>query len=176
MKIKVPLKKRINDSYNIHVQEGILADIPKYLLKNKYGKKYAIITDSNVKKLYAGKLQKHLKNHKIDSFIIPFPAGEKSKNLSTVEKICSQLNILGIDRQDCIIALGGGVTGDIAGFVASIHLRGIPFLQVPTTLLAMTDSSIGGKTGVDMSEGKNLIGTFNQPKDIFIDISTLLSL
>lgn len=174
--LRIPLKRSVNESYKIYCGEGILASLPLYLKKKKYGKKYVIITDSTVKKLYAEKLQKHLKKHGITSFIIPFPAGEKSKNLQTVEKICSQMNLMGIERGDCVIALGGGVTGDIAGFVASIYRRGIPFIQCPSTLLAMTDSSIGGKTGVDMPEGKNMIGTFTQPEDVFIDIALLVSL
>lgn len=175
-KIKIPLKKKINDSYAIYLETGLLKKIPVLLKKKKYGTKYAIITDSNVKKIYAEKLRKLLRAHDITSYVIPFSSGEKSKNIKTVEKICSQLSILGIERTDCIIALGGGVTGDLAGFIAAIYLRGIPYIQIPTTLLAMTDSSIGGKTGVDTNEGKNLLGCFKQPKDVFIDPALLLSL
>lgn len=174
--IKIPLKKSVNESYKIYLESGILKRVPEFLLKNNYGNKYVIITDSNVKKLYAEKLQKLLSNNNIVSYIISFPAGEKSKSLQQTEKICSQMNILGIERSDCIIALGGGVTGDLAGFIASIYLRGINYIQIPTSLLAMTDSSIGGKTGVDTESGKNLIGCFKQPKAVFIDPSLLLSL
>ncbi|MBA4336708.1 3-dehydroquinate synthase [bacterium] len=139
------------------------------LKSSNLGKKYAIITDSNVKKLYAEKLQKDLKKADIESVIISFPYGEKNKNFQTVEKILDQLFKEEFHRDDAIIALGGGVTGDIAGFTASIYMRGLPYIQIPTTLLAMVDSSIGGKTGIDSKWGKNLIGTFYQPKKVYIN-------
>lgn len=176
MKIKIPLKKTSDDSYKIHLRAGLMESLPALLLKDNYGRKYAIVTDSNVKKLYGEKMQKLLAENGIYSVVVPFPAGESNKNLRNVEKICSQLSILGIERSDCLIALGGGVTGDLAGFVAAVYLRGIPYLQIPTSLLAMTDSSIGGKTGVDSNEGKNLIGCFKQPRAVFIDPNFLVSL
>jgi len=146
------------------------------LKSNKLGKKYAIITDSNVKKLYAEKLQKDLKKADIESVIVSFPHGEKNKNFQTVEKILDQLFKEEFHRDDAIIALGGGVTGDIAGFIASIYMRGISYIQIPTTLLAMVDSSIGGKAGIDSRWGKNLIGTFYQPEKIYINIKFLETL
>jgi 3-dehydroquinate synthase len=108
--------------------------------------------------------------------IITFPMGEANKNLATVAALASQLARLGFDRKDAIIAFGGGVSGDIAGFLASSYMRGIPFVQIPTTLLAQVDSSVGGKTGVDIPEGKNLVGAFYQPQAVYIDIDVLATL
>jgi 3-dehydroquinate synthase len=108
--------------------------------------------------------------------IIDFPAGEASKDIKTSLRIVDQLMEMGADRTSALVALGGGVVGDITGFVASIYMRGIPYVQVPTTLLAQVDSSIGGKTGIDLSTGKNLIGTFYQPKGVFIDLAFLKTL
>ncbi len=137
----------------------------KYLSKNKIGNKYAIITDSQTAKLFGKKFLKAIPN----SHLFSFPAGEKSKNISTIATIAEAMIAKNFDRKDAIIALGGGVVGDMAGFLASIYMRGIPYIQVPTTLLAMVDSSIGGKTGVDLPSGKNLLGTFAQAKAVFID-------
>ncbi|MBU1151479.1 3-dehydroquinate synthase [Patescibacteria group bacterium] len=157
----------------IIIKEGIREKIPSKL---KWGNKYAIISDSKVAKLYGHAFKRFLKNNKIECELFQFPQGEANKNLKTVEKLASAMIKKGFDRKDCIIALGGGVTGDIAGFLASIYMRGIPHVQVPTTLLAMVDSSVGGKTGVDLKEGKNLLGTFNQPKAIFVDPTHLKTL
>ncbi|MBT3864766.1 3-dehydroquinate synthase [Candidatus Peregrinibacteria bacterium] len=154
---------------NPTIKKGISLEIPKKLKSLKLGESYAIITDSKVKKLYGGKLLWNLKKAGLNAEIFSFPYGEKSKNLQTVENLENQMIEKGFDRSSCIIALGGGVVGDIAGFVASTFMRGIPYVQVPTTLLAMVDSSIGGKTGVNLKHGKNLIGTFHQPSHIFTD-------
>jgi len=139
-------------------------------------KKKVIITDNNIKKLYGKKiLSKLTKTHQNVS-LLAFKAGEKSKNWHTAYRLARKMLKLGFDRQSIIIALGGGVVGDMSGFVANIFMRGIPFIQIPTTLLAMVDSSIGGKTGVDTPEGKNLLGTFYQPRKVLIDISFLKGL
>lgn len=169
--IKVRLKK---DSYKIEFCS--FAQVAKNLDKNPLGQKYAIITDHKVKKLYAESLKKELKKSGIIAEIFSFPSGEKNKTLQTIEKLAEQMLAKEFDRKDAIIALGGGVVGDIAGFLASIYLRGIPFIQIPTTLLAMVDSAVGGKTGVDLESGKNLIGTFNQPKAVYIDPTHLKTL
>jgi len=165
--IKVNLKQ--GNSYKVFIRAGISAEIPAHLKKLNLGNKYAIITDSKVERLYALTFSKSLKKEGIQSEIFSFVEGEPSKNLQTVEHLAKRMIEKGFDRKDTIIALGGGVTGDIAGFLSSIYMRGIPYIQIPTTLLAMVDSSIGGKTGVDLPEGKNLIGTFNQPCAVFID-------
>ncbi len=111
---------------------------------------------------------------KID--LIDFPAGEASKNIQTCLQLVEKLIALGADRHTALIALGGGVTGDMTGFIASIYMRGLPFFQIPTTLMAQVDSSIGGKTGIDIPAGKNLLGTFYQPQAVFIDLTFLQTL
>jgi 3-dehydroquinate synthase len=116
-----------------------------------------------VEKLYGRSLLNLLQSSGISAKLFSFPAGEQSKNMDTVVLHSRHLIRSNFDRHDLILALGGGVVGDVAGFLASIYLRGIPFVQVPTSLLAQVDSSIGGKTGVDLPEGKNLLGTFYQP-------------
>ncbi|MBT4916819.1 3-dehydroquinate synthase [Candidatus Peregrinibacteria bacterium] len=175
-KVATKLKKRINDSYRIIIEKNISRQIPQYLEELELGKKYAIITDTIVEKLFAKKLQNALKRKKIKSEIFVIKKGETSKTLKTVEEVAIKMIEKGIDRHDAVIALGGGVVGDIAGFVAAIYMRGIPYIQVPTTLLAMVDSAVGGKTGVDLPVGKNLIGTITQPKAVFIDIAYLKGL
>jgi 3-dehydroquinate synthase len=161
---------------NIFIQTGIAKAIPAQLKKLKLGQKYAIITDSKVKKLYGNAFLRALKKNGLEGYIFDFPFGERSKNLQTIEVLAEKMIKAGFDRQDSIIALGGGVVGDMAGFLASIYMRGIPYVQIPTTLLAMVDSSVGGKTGVDLQSGKNLIGTFNQAQAIFIDSNYLKTL
>lgn len=165
-----------NRSYPIYVDHGCLERVGSDLAKKNIGNRYAIITDTNVNSLYGERLLDILTSAGLKAKLFPFPAGEKSKTLFTVEALASRLALAGFDRHDAIIALGGGVTGDLAGFLASAYMRGIPFIQIPTTLLAQVDSSVGGKTGVDLPEGKNLFGAFYQPKAIYIDINVLQSL
>ena len=140
------------------------------------GRKFMIVTDSKVGSYYLEEtisLFKSLSNH-VDSFIMP--SGEVNKNLSTVQECYSRLIHAGFDRNDVLVALGGGVVGDLTGYTAATYLRGIRFLQLPTSLLAMVDSSIGGKTGVDFLAYKNMVGAFHQPKLVYMNLSTLLSL
>ena len=136
-------------------------------------RKIAIITDTNVNPLYADELDKELKKITENVFVYAIPAGEANKNLTEVEKIYEFLIENHFDRHDLIVALGGGVVGDMAGFTAATYLRGIAFVQVPTTLLAQTDSSIGGKTGVDFNAYKNMVGAFYMPKLVYMNIKTL---
>lgn len=140
------------------------------------GRRFMILTDSNVGKLYLEDVSEQLRPlaKSVQSFT--FPAGEKNKNLDTVALCYEQLIQAGLDRNDVLVALGGGVVGDLTGFVAATYLRGIRFIQVPTSLLAMVDSSIGGKTGVDYQAYKNMVGAFYQPSLVYMNISTLLSL
>ena len=140
------------------------------------GKKIAIITNPNLVDLYALPLKTVLDTKGFQVSIHPIPNGEVHKNLETVHLLCNDLLPLQLERKDSIIALGGGIVGDIAGFVASILLRGISLFQVPTSLLAQVDAAIGGKTGVNHESGKNLIGSFYQPKLVFIDTSVLSTL
>ena len=174
-KIRLNLIEKVDDSYDIVIGKDLFPAIADGLSKLKIGK-VAIITDSNVKKLYGNTLLDILKKKGVDAIMLSFPAGEKNKTRHTKEKIDDLLVSNGFGRDSLILALGGGVVGDVAGFVASTFMRGIPYLQIPTTLLAMVDSSIGGKTGIDLSQGKNLIGTFYQPKKVFMDINVLKTL
>ena len=162
--------------YNVHIGNGLLdkaGELVKSIMPNS---RMAIITDSNVAPLYAEKLQNSLNGVGIGSSVYVFPAGEKSKRLSTVEDILEWMAREGFSRSDAVVALGGGVTGDMAGFAAAIYLRGIKYVQIPTTLLAAVDSSVGGKTGVDLRSGKNLAGAFKQPELVLCDTDTLKTL
>ena len=170
------LKKEIDESYDITIEPNLIERVSYDLESTHIGDKYAIITDSNVRSLYGEKLLRVLNERKIKACLIDFPAGEKSKNLSIVSHLISRLIKNRLGRKSAIIALGGGVVGDVAGFTSSVFMRGIPYFQIPTTLLAQVDSSIGGKTAVNTIKGKNLIGSFYQPKRVFIDITTLKTL
>ncbi|MEK7085497.1 MAG: 3-dehydroquinate synthase, partial [Patescibacteria group bacterium] len=167
---------RRDNSYKIFIQNGIINKLPEYLKKMNLGDDYALITDTKTEKLFGRSLVKFLKSKGIKVEMISFDQGEKSKNLKTVEELAEKMIEKKFDRRDAIIVLGGGVAGDIGGFLASIYYRGIPYIQIPTTLLAMVDSAIGGKTGVDLKSGKNLIGTITQPKAVFIDTNYLKTL
>ncbi len=163
-----------NNEYDVNIGVDILKDIGS--LVKDISKTFVIITDDNTDKLYAKTVEDSLKKENLTVHKISFPHGEKNKTRKTKEKIEDELISLKVNRDWCIIALGGGVTGDMAGFVAATTLRGIPFIQVPTSLLAMADSSIGGKVAVDHPLGKNLIGAFKQPKMVISDIATLKTL
>lgn len=139
-------------------------------------KKLLIVTDTNVKKLYADEVKALLDGAGYDTAVYAFNAGEQNKNMASILGICSACVSHKMDRKSMIIALGGGVVGDMAGFAAAIYMRGIRFVQVPTTLLSQSDSSVGGKTGIDFEDGKNIIGAFHQPKLVYINVSTLKTL
>jgi 3-dehydroquinate synthase len=136
----------------------------------------AIISDTNVGPLFAGGLAKNLRSTDYEPKLITIPAGEESKTLEQASEICEQMLSAGLDRQSFVVGLGGGVVGDLSGFVAAIFARGIRHVQIPTTLLAMVDSSIGGKTGVNARAGKNLIGTFHPPTLVLDDVDVLKTL
>lgn len=174
-KIKLP-SLPIDTSYDIQIGFDVFGKLPSLLQKKKWGNKYAIITDSNIKGIYGDKLLKKLRKAGIEAELFAIRAGEKSKDMKTISAICSKMIRKKFDRKSCIIALGGGVAGDFAGFVASIFMRGIPYIQAPTSLLAMVDSAVGGKTGVDIPEGKNLIGSFYNPETVLIDLEFLKKL
>lgn len=163
-------------SYPITIGTGIFERIGTTLPIRCPARRYALISDSNVATLYASQITEVLKRQSISVSTFTFSHGEASKHLGTIADLASQLAKAGFDRGDALIALGGGVVGDITGFLASIYMRGIPFVQIPTTLLAQVDSSVGGKTGVDLPQGKNLVGTFYQPKAVYIDINVLRTL
>jgi 3-dehydroquinate synthase len=163
-------------SYPIIIESGCLQTIGNDLLSKKIGKRYGVIADDQVARLFGSTLMESLQLAGLEAELVTFPHGEASKTLQTIGDLAGRLIRLGFDRKDALIALGGGVTGDLTGFLASAFMRGIPFIQIPTTLLAQVDSSVGGKTGVDIPEGKNLVGAFYQPKVVYIDISVLKSL
>ncbi|MEI7589852.1 MAG: 3-dehydroquinate synthase, partial [Deltaproteobacteria bacterium] len=165
--------KNVSTSYDIHIGRNILDRIALLIANNHLATNYCIVTDTTVSQLHILSLVEQMKFAGIETKTIEIPAGEKSKNINTVMDIANKLLQMGFDRSSMLIALGGGVVGDITGFVASIYMRGIPYIQIPTTLIAQTDSAIGGKTGVDLDSGKNLIGTFTQPKAVFIDLKFL---
>jgi 3-dehydroquinate synthase len=164
--INVGLAER---SYNIYIKKGILSQSVDILRPWIAYRKILLITDSNVSELYMERVVEILNQTGADVETFVFTAGEASKTLETLADIYKKAVSCGIDRSSCIVALGGGVTGDLAGFAAASYMRGIDFIQIPTTLLAMVDSSVGGKTGVDLPEGKNLVGAFWQPKLVLID-------
>ncbi len=158
-------------SYNINIGE----DLPIGASVDS-GIKALVVSDTNVAPLYLERCSNLLHQHGIQTSSAVIPAGELSKSLQQAEILYSKAVDAGLDRNSVIVALGGGVVGDLAGFVAATFLRGVKFLQVPTSLLAMVDSSVGGKTAVDLPQGKNLVGAFYQPVEVVIDINTLNTL
>lgn len=173
MKLTVDLS---HSSYDIIIQKGLLNYLSKEISEVFKGKKIFILTDKNVDKFYGDKVLKELSDFGYDTKKLVLEAGEETKSFFTLPKIYDELLNFKITRSDLIITLGGGVIGDLGGFVASTYLRGIPFIQVPTTLLAQVDSSVGGKVGIDLDRGKNLVGSFYHPKKVIIDPEVLKSL
>ncbi|SDD42190.1 3-dehydroquinate synthase [Kordiimonas lacus] len=160
-------------AYDIQIGVGIMAQMGTLvgpILKQKHA---IIITDENVAKLHLAAAEKSLANAGIKSDAIILPAGEATKSFANFEKLTNQLLELGAERKDTLLALGGGVIGDITGFAAAVLRRGMDFIQVPTSLLAQVDSSVGGKTGINTPFGKNLVGAFHQPKMVVIDLQVL---
>ena len=165
--------------YDVRIGEGVLANLGAALnatpgLENVA--RYLIISDTNVSPLYLKACKEALAQAGIKSCDISIPAGEDSKSLGVATEIWEAMALLKLNRDCAVIALGGGVVGDLAGFVGSTFMRGLPIVQVPTTLLSMVDSSVGGKTGVNLNAGKNLVGTFTQPRYVCADTSTLATL
>jgi 3-dehydroquinate synthase len=162
-----------NRSYAIRIAPGFLQKLGDECARLKLGARCAIITDTNVGKKFAKPIYESLVKAGFEPILVTVPAGEKSKRISVVENCYDQLAAHRLERKSFIVALGGGVVGDLAGFVAATYLRGIDFVQVPTTLLAQVDSSVGGKTGVNLKAGKNLVGAFYQPRLVLCDLDTL---
>ncbi|MGB3212713.1 MAG: 3-dehydroquinate synthase [Desulforhopalus sp.] len=160
-------------SYPILIEKGCLQKVGGDLLNRNIAKRYGVVADDLVADLYGDVVMESLRTAGIQAELLSFPNGEANKTLQTIGDLAGKLARLGFDRKDALIGLGGGVTGDITGFLASSYMRGIPFVQIPTTLLAQVDSSVGGKTGVDIPEGKNLVGSFYQPQAVYIDIAVL---
>ena len=163
--LKINLK---DDSYDIFIENGLIDKASEYI-KNVYkNKKVYIITDSNVEKLYLNQVMKSLEKEFIVDYVV-IPAGEESKCLSVYSNVIEELIKKDIRRNELLLALGGGVIGDLVGFIASTLYRGLPYVSIPTSLLSQMDSSIGGKTGIDFYNRKNIIGCFKQPSLVLID-------
>lgn len=162
--------------YNIVIDKGILPKSGDMIKEVTSAERVAVITDDTVDKLYSDVVMKSLSDAGFETFKFVFPHGEKSKNISTFSSILEFLAESGLTRTDALVALSGGVVGDVAGFAAASYLRGIDFIQIPTTLLACVDSSVGGKTAIDLKAGKNLAGAFYQPKLVIADFETLSTL
>jgi 3-dehydroquinate synthase len=171
--VKVALGER---SYDITIGHGLMADIGRQLVPLLHRPVTAIVTDENVASRHLQALEASLRAAGISATAIVIPAGEASKSFNRLAEVCDRLLAASIERRDTIIAFGGGVIGDLAGFAAAILRRGVSFVQIPTTLLAQVDSSVGGKTGINSSHGKNLIGSFHQPIAVFADIALLETL
>ena len=164
-------------SYDIHVAKGAIENAGKLIAQaGLSGRRAALITDASVAALHSSTCSRVLNEALISHSVHCVPAGEGSKSIQMAETLCSEMILAGHDRKSFVIALGGGVIGDLAGFVASIFYRGVPFLQIPTTIVSQVDSSVGGKTGVNVAEGKNLIGCFHQPRMVIIDSNMLTTL
>jgi len=172
-KVHLPLGAR---SYDIQIGAGLLQHLGRECVRLNLGRRCAVFSDSNVAPRYGQEIHRVLVKAGFEPIQIVVPAGETSKNLKTVQRSYDRLAAHRLERKSFIVALGGGVVGDLAGFVAATYLRGIPFVQVPTTLLAQVDSSVGGKVGVNLKAGKNLVGAFYQPRLVLCDLDTLRSL
>ncbi|MYA34574.1 MAG: 3-dehydroquinate synthase [Gemmatimonadales bacterium] len=162
--------------YPIRIAPGLLADVGTLCRSQAPAHRYAVIADSQVARLYGPGVVTGFDDAGIDATLIPFPAGEWNKSRDQWAAVSDRMLREGFGRDSAVVALGGGVTGDLAGFVAATYMRGIPVIQIPTTLLAMLDSSVGGKTGVDTEAGKNLIGAFHHPSAVLIDPAVLETL
>ena len=171
--VKVPLRDR---SYSIKIGGGLLSKLGSDCRRLKLGKRCAVVTDRTVGPLYARAALASLRQAGFAPVEIRVPAGETAKSLKTIQACYAQLAQHRLERSSFIVALGGGVVGDMAGFLAASYLRGIGFVQVPTTLLAQGDSSVGGKVGVNLKAGKNLVGAFYQPRLVLCDLGTLKTL
>ncbi|WP_420633669.1 3-dehydroquinate synthase [Candidatus Palauibacter sp.] len=160
-------------SYPIHIEPGLLTDVASVCRSQAPAHRYAVIADSQVARLCGPGVMSSLKDAGLDAALIPFPAGEWNKSREQWSSLSDRMLRAGFGRDSAVVALGGGVTGDLAGFVAATYMRGIPVVQIPTTLLAMLDSSVGGKTGVDTEAGKNLVGAFHHPSAVLVDPAVL---
>jgi 3-dehydroquinate synthase len=174
--VHVPLTEARDTSYDVLVGRGVLPDLPGLLRDRCPAHQYAVITDSHVGELYGNRVMGLLEDAGLSARLFTFPAGEWNKVRDTWTELTDRLLASRVGRDGAVLGLGGGVVGDLAGFVAATLHRGIPYAQLPTTVLAMIDASIGGKTGVDTPAGKNLIGAFHQPAFVLADIELLSTL
>lgn len=173
--MEVHIKGGANE-YDVLIGRGLLQSVPGMLKEAYPGSRFAVVTDNNVWVYYGKQFSAALDEAGLKYDVITVSPGERSKSMHTYAETLSRLAALGYSRSDIVIAFGGGVIGDLAGFVASTYLRGIKYIQVPTTLLAQIDSSVGGKTAVNLPEGKNLVGAFYHPSAVYIDTELLKTL
>ena len=157
------------ESYKIEIERGLLPHIGEKIRKLTKAQKIAVITDNHVQAIYGDKIRESLQQGDFHVRIIEMPAGEENKNIHVLEGVYNELCDFNLSRDDAIVTFSGGVPGDLGGFAAASYMRGVPFFQVPTTILAQIDSSVGGKVAIDLPGGKNLAGAFYQPKGVFID-------
>ena len=177
MTVRVPIHEDRDASYDIHIGRGLLAELPRLLREHCPAAAYAVIWDSHVGKIYGQAVTSAIcGGGSARAELLTFPAGEWNKTRETWATLSDRMLTHHFGRDAAVIALGGGVVGDVAGFVAATYLRGVPYVQIPTSLLAMIDSSIGGKTGVDAPTGKNLLGAFHQPRLVVADLDVLATL
>lgn len=167
------LNVNVGKGYKIFIEKGLMSSCGKYIKEVSNAAKVCLISDTNVYKIYGNTVEEQLRAVGYDVYTYIFDAGEESKTTATVISMVEFMAENGLTRNDLVVALGGGVCGDMAGFAAAIYLRGIDFVQIPTSLLAQVDSSVGGKTAVDLPQGKNLCGAFHQPVLVLIDPNTL---
>lgn len=172
-KLTVDLSSR---SYDILIGQGLLSNAGALMRATGCGGRLAVITDETVLRLYGSQIRSSLEEAGFTVKTISVPAGEHSKSLAVLEQVYDALTDFRLTRSDAVVALGGGVVGDLAGFAAATILRGVDFIQIPTTLLAQVDSSVGGKVGIDLKAGKNLAGAFHQPRLVIIDPACLKTL
>jgi len=171
--LTVPLPGR---SYDIRIGPDVWEDLPRFLGEGVYGNRVMLVADERVFGLYGKQMIRLLERSGQNVSVHEVPEGEGSKSFAEIERLCREMARLGLERGSVVAALGGGVVGDLAGLASSLYLRGIDVVQLPTSLLAMVDSSVGGKTGINIPEGKNLVGTFHQPAAVFANTAALETL
>jgi 3-dehydroquinate synthase len=174
--VRVDLRGQADHGYEIRIGRGLLPRAAAELAANPRGRRYALVCDGNTGPLYGRDFLQALHAAGADAVLLEVAAGEGSKDLATFGSLLERLRGQGFTRADCVLALGGGVVGDLAGFAAGCYMRGIPHVQLPTTLLSQVDSSVGGKTAINVGQGKNYCGLFHQPAAVYIDVDCLATL
>lgn len=170
------IEVRTGHPYKVHIGHGLLDEIGALTTKVHRPCQVMIVSDTNVAPLYLARVKGSLTDAGYRVLESVVPGGEASKSFAVLEKLMNDWSLVGLHRSDLVVALGGGVVGDLAGFAASCYQRGVPFIQVPTTLLAAVDSSVGGKTAIDIDAGKNLVGAFYQPIAVFCDVDLIATM